>query len=298
MNPATLTVLAMACYMVAVACYGGAVFLRHPAGTGSAPIGAGRFGRPLLVAGAALQFAAIGVSCVTQHHSPFASFFGTMSVTAWAIALSCAVLDVRYRMPAVEGLALLVASLVIFWGLTRAGETATSTPLLHGLLVSLHVLAFVASLGMFVVAFVCAGLYILQNRLLRERHTPALFRNLPPLATLDSVAYHAVAFGLPLLTIGLALGIARVFGGGLNHPPAVWLRDTKTIASFATWCVYLFYVLLRLAAGWRGVRLQYVLLVGFVFAVALYAMPTTTHMFPATRATPSSSPLRPPVATR
>ena len=120
---------------------------------------------------------------------------------------------------------------------------------------------------------------MLQNRLLKQKRIHPLLRRLPPLETLDRAAYHAVAYALPLLTIGLILGMARVFGSDMAQPPSAWLRDPHTVVSFATWLLYVFYLGARLAANWRGVRLQYILLAGLAVALALYAVPTSTHRF-------------------
>lgn len=277
---ALLTLLALACYVAAVVCDGGVLFVRASAAPALIPkFDPTRFGRPLLLFGIVLQFIAVGVWCVTTHRSPFASEFGTLSISAWAIALALAVLDFRARLPAVAAIALLVACVLLSFALTQTHGPIAETPLLAGQIVSLHVLAILASFGLFAVAFGCAALYLLQNRLLKQPHPSALFRRLPPLATLDSVAYHAVAYALPLLTIGLALGMARIFRGGLTTPTAAWFTDAHTIASFGTWLLYLCYLSLRLLAGWRGVRLQYVLLLGMVVALALYVVPTSTHRF-------------------
>ena len=42
-------------------------------------------------------------------------------------------------------------------------------------------------------AFGCAALYLLQHRLLKSHQVGGLFRRLPSLQMLDTVAYHAVA---------------------------------------------------------------------------------------------------------
>lgn len=282
MTSASLTALAFAFYLGAAVCFGAVLFLRAPAAPTSGQPGASgvsRLGLPLLLAGIAIQFAAIGAWCISTHRSPFASEYGTLSVTAWAIALAFALLDLRVRLPAVGAVALSVACLVLFWGVVHARGPIAETPLLTGQLVSLHVLAILASFGLLALAFGCAALYLLQNRLLKAHQVGGLFRRLPPLATLDSVAYHAVAYALPLLTLGLALGVARVFSGSLPTPPHTWLADAHTIASGLTWLLYVFYLAARLAAGWRGVRLQYVLIAGLFVALALYVIPTSTHRF-------------------
>ena len=136
-----------------------------------------------------------------------------------------------------------------------------------------------ASFGLFALAFGCAVLYLAQSRLLKRHRPGILLRSLPPLDTLDRVAYHCVAYGLPLLTLGLAFGLMKVFGGAGTMTPRQWLLDPKTLASFAIWSLYVFYLVARTVGGWRGVRLQYILIVGLVVALGLYLVPTHTHRF-------------------
>jgi ABC-type transport system involved in cytochrome c biogenesis permease subunit len=279
MSSATLTILAFALYLGAVVCYGALLWRYGPPGSASPGAGLVRFGRPLLFGGIAVQVAAIGMLCVSRHSSPFASDYGTLAVTAWAIALAFAALDIRYRIPAVGGPALLVACLVLCWAVTRVNAPVAESRIIDSQVVSLHVLLYLSSLGLFVVAFGCAALYLVQNRLLKAHRMNSLFRRLPPLETLDTLAFQSAACALPLLTAGIAAGVVRAFGGGLALPPSAWILDGRTLWVIGVWLVYLFYLLARVLAGWRGVRLQYILLVGLPCAIVLYAIPTRTHHF-------------------
>ena len=71
--------------------------------------------------------------------------------------------------------------------------------------------------GLLVLAFGCAALYLAQHRMLkRKRLAGGLFGKLPPLASLDHLAFALVAFAFPLLTVGLAAGIVEALAGGLR----------------------------------------------------------------------------------
>jgi ABC-type uncharacterized transport system permease subunit len=282
MTYAALTLWAFLFYFLAAICHGAALFLSASAAPAATPpygFRVARLGRPLLWAGIALQFAAIGVWCVEFRRSPFARPAGTLAVTAWAIALAYGLLDFRTRVPAVGAISLLISCLALFGSVLKTGAPLAETPILRDRIVSLHVLAILGSFGLLAVAFGSALLYLLQNRLLREHHVPKLFRRIPPLATLDAIAYRAVAFALPLLTLGIALGIARIFGGDLGSHPTAWLLDPHALASFMAWLLYVGYIVARWLAGWRGVRLQYILIVGMALTIALSFLPSSTHRF-------------------
>jgi ABC-type uncharacterized transport system permease subunit len=282
MNSAILAGVTLLVYMAAAACYGAGLFLDARAAptpgvaAGSAPR-ATRFGRPLLLLGIVINVVVIGVLCVATHRSPFASEYGTLVVSAWILAILYAALDFRAKLPALGAVTVLAACVMLFWGLIHSQGPVAETRLLSQRIVSLHVLATVGSFALFALAGACAGLYILQSRQLKSHNAGSLFRRLPPLATLDSLAYHAVAYGLPLLTLGLTLGILYIYRSGMPHN--AWWADPKTIVSFVVWLLYIVYLTARLAAGWRGVRLQYILLVGLIIAPALYLVPGPTHQF-------------------
>ena len=280
----SLTVLALLCYVLTAACYGASLFLHAPASPllkseSSRPTLA-FFGRPLLFLGIALQFAAIGVWCATTHRSPFASEFGTLSVSAWGIAIVFALMDLRRKLPALGALALAVASLLLLRGLLLLRAPVTEAQIIANRLVSLHVLAILFSFALFVIAFGAAVLYLVQNRLLKQRQIGGLFRRLPPLETLDRTAYHSVAYALPLLTLGITLGFVQVMTASPKFSLSSWFSDAHTVMSLGAWLLYVFYLAARLASGWRGIRLQYVLIFGLAVVLSLYIMPTSMHHFP------------------
>ena len=189
MTSALLAAIALALYMVAAACYGAVLFLDAPAAPALAGRSAGvpgiaRYGRPALLLGLCVHIAVIGALCIATHRSPFASEYGTLAVSSWAIAVAYAALDFRVKLPALGSLSLLAACLMLFWGLVHSHDPVAASPLISQWIVSLHVLATVGSFALFALAGACAGLYILQNRQLKAHHGGGLFRKLPPLATL------------------------------------------------------------------------------------------------------------------
>src|SRR5947207_11525938 len=117
MSSALLSAIGLALYIAAAVCYGAVLFLDAPAAPtlarskGAAPPIA-RYGRILLLLGILVQFAAIGVLCVQTHRSPFASEYGTLSISAWGLALVYAILDFRVKLPALGAVSLLTACLM------------------------------------------------------------------------------------------------------------------------------------------------------------------------------------------
>ena len=275
-----LNILALLLYAAAAAAYGAGLVLDAR----NAPVFDNRLrlpglARPLLFTGIGVQVAATGAWCVNTHLSPFAAEYGTLSVLAWIMALALAAADLKYHITAVNAAALPIACLILFWGLLHADRTPDEALLLKSQAISVHVLCILTSLALFALAFGCACCYLLQHRLLKSRSVRPFLRRLPPLATLDTVAYQAIAFGLTLLAVGLGLGIVYMAKDKPWLTPLQWIFDPHNFIAFALLFLYGLYIAARLLFGWRGVRLQYILVAGLILAMALYIVPNVTHHF-------------------
>ncbi|MEO6835061.1 MAG: c-type cytochrome biogenesis protein CcsB [Candidatus Tumulicola sp.] len=94
----------------------------------------------------------------------------------------------------------------------------------------------------------------------------AWFGALPSLAQLDVIVYRAVAIGLPLISIGIITGAmwAKEAWG------AYWQWDPKETAALFSWIIYLAYMHLHTRHAWRGLRTNWVSVIGFVSIIFCY----------------------------
>ncbi len=90
--------------------------------------------------------------------------------------------------------------------------------------------------------------------------------SLPSLAQLDVIVYRAVAIGLPLISIGIITGAmwAKEAWG------AYWQWDPKETAALFSWIIYLAYMHLHTRHAWRGLRTNWVSVVGFLSIIFCY----------------------------
>ncbi len=232
--------------------------------------------RTSFVAALIMQTAAIGAFCITTHQSPFASTYGTLLVTAWIIAIVYLPVEFQTHVPALGALAAPAEAVLLFMSLLKVRSGFAGSPEVRTQIINIHVFLVLISLALFAIAACCAVFYIWQYGVLKHPDKRAMFRRLPPLETVDAIAYHLVAFALPLLTIGLILGFVRAAAGALHGN---WLVDPHTLISIVAWSVYSGYLLARLFAGWRGTRLNYLLIAGLGITLALFFIPSSTHRF-------------------
>jgi cytochrome c-type biogenesis protein CcsB len=89
---------------------------------------------------------------------------------------------------------------------------------------------------------------------------------LPSLSKLDILTYRIIAVGLPLLTVGIITGAwwAKEAWG------AYWQWDPKETAALTSWIIYAIYMHLHTRSAWRGTRVAWVSVIGFISIVFCY----------------------------
>lgn len=95
---------------------------------------------------------------------------------------------------------------------------------------------------------------------------PGFTNRLPSLDVLDEVSYRGIAFGFPLLTIGIITGAIwadQAWGRW-------WGWDPKETWSLITWLYYGGYLHTRLTMGWRGRHSAVIAVIGLIMVLITY----------------------------
>jgi ABC-type uncharacterized transport system permease subunit len=266
--------LTVALYLLGAALLGANLALRRP--------GLLIAGRSAAIVGVLLHAAAIGLRCVERHSAPFTTPAESLSLLAWIVALVYLAIELLWKLSASGPFALGLSFLLILLGAVLHGDSrhlnpsVATNPLLGGNAISLHIIAILSAIAAFALAFCCAALYLIAHRILKSKHGLIWMKRLPPLLTVENVAFTLVAVGFPLLTMGILSGMIVALGGGLH---AGWQTDPKTLLAYAVWVTYAIYLWARLGAGWPATRTSWVLLVGLALSLLLFFIPTATHQF-------------------
>ena len=156
-----------------------------------------------------------------------------------------------------------------------AGPSPLAASLLRNGWIYVHIVMILLGYAGLVVAVTSGVLYLIAQRGLKAKHQPlSAHRLLPPLETLDSIAYRALLVGFPLLTAGLAIGAYwddAIFG----H---IALNDPTILLALLAWAAYLVLLFARWSAGWRGRRSAYLSLVCFGLALAGWLANGLSHL--------------------
>jgi ABC-type uncharacterized transport system permease subunit len=118
-------------------------------------------------------------------------------------------------------------------------------------------------MGALCVAFAMALIYIAQDRALKAKRAPRMLERLPSLATCDRIGYHAVLWGFPLLTIGIATGQVVLWA---KHG-TLWMGGPKQIFPILSWAVLAVLLYARLVRGFRGRKSAYLAIAGFALCL-------------------------------
>lgn len=235
-------------------------------------------GMPLAILGCAAQFAQLIARYEMTGIWPLLNLYGSLSLfSAMAVAIYIG-FAFKYRLWFAGGFVLALAAVFLAYGVTWNEGTMPAVPSLQSYWAKIHVPIVVSSYAAFLVAFVFSCIYLLKyyaERALERREVAvassgnpvaAWLGALPSLAQLDVIVYRAVAIGLPLISIGIITGAmwAKEAWG------AYWQWDPKETAALFSWIVYLAYMHLHTRHAWRGVRTNWVSVLGFVSIVFCY----------------------------
>ena len=216
-----------------------------------------------------VQSALLAVQAARADGFPWSTWAGSLNLFVWFVVAAYLIwgCQARYRL---LGLAVLPpAACLLALAHAGGGTDLGRRSGYSNLFLVLHVGLVLAAFAGFMLAAALSALYLWQERRLKRREATILRVRAPGLARLDELAARTTAVALPALTLGIAVGIARLRerGGGFDALMAVTLL---------TWVVYGTYLGLRIAAGLRGRRAAYLLLVAFVLvAIVRLALPGT-----------------------
>jgi ABC-type uncharacterized transport system permease subunit len=216
-----------------------------------------------------VQTALLVVQATSEDGFPWGTWAGSLNLFVWLVVGVYLIWGCRgaYRLLGLAVMPLAAALLVV----ARAGGgTSVGTRSQYStLFLVLHVgLVLVAFAGLTLAAALSA-LYLWQDRRLKRRETTIFRRPAPSLATLDRLAARTVAYSMPLLTLGIAVGIGRLVERGERI-------DALIVATLVTWVAWLAYLVLRFS-GWSGRRAAYLALAGFALLILVRLALPATH---------------------
>jgi ABC-type uncharacterized transport system permease subunit len=209
------------------------------------------------------QTALLVIQAARAEGFPWATWAGSLNLFVWLVVGAYLIWGCRspFRLLGLAVMPLAAVLFLVAWLSGGAGNGGGSE--IGNVFLAFHVGLILAAFAGFTLAAGLAGLYLWQERRLKG-HAPGVLRQrAPSQAALDTLTGRTILVALPALTLGLAVGLARLGseGGGF---------DAVMGAALLTWAAYAAFLVLRYEAGWRGRRSAYLALGAFTLvAVAL-----------------------------
>lgn len=248
----------------------------------------GTLGPRLVLLGAAFHAGYIVQASLVQKVCPVEGIHFPMSV---ASMLMCVAYVIARRRLRVEVAGAFVAPLALASLMASRFVGKDSSEGVKSFILPFHVTLNLFGVALFGLAFSAAALYLVQERLVKQKKIDGVSRRLPPLDALDRAEHRFLLAGFPLLTIGIITGTVwakRVEAGAMSD-------ILRMVFGYVTWLVIAGVLFLRAAAGWRGRRAAYGTIAGFTFAVLVLVVYLTRKEPPHTAALPHTTGVAPAV---
>jgi cytochrome c-type biogenesis protein CcsB len=261
--------VALVAYLLAVGALGLHLLIAHPAPR--------MLGLGVLLAAFVAHGGAIVVRSLSGGYVAVTTDYEALSFFAWLIVGVYLAVELRYRLPAVGAVVAALAFTVTLGAFAFYSGVRDLPPNLRSAWLPVHVaLAFLGN-AVLALAFCVSLVYLFHERQLKEKRVDKRMRRLPSLETLDQLNYRALAWGFPLLTLGIVTGALW----GKHSWGRFWSWEEREVFSLILWLLYAGLLQARLVAGWRGRRLATVTIIGF--AVVLVSFLFGHVLFPGSK---------------
>lgn len=258
----TLEIVLPVLYFVTVWVYGKAFF--------SADLPSTRARRSFLFATICTHLGYVVLRTLFLGHFPITSFYEILSVVALTVSLVYFAIELRTGS---RETGYFILMLPLFFQVIASifiKDYLQVPPELRGSLLGFHVSSALFGYAAITISAVYGLLYLMLYHDLKSNQFGVIYKRLPNLETLEKMSITATLIGTALLTVAITLGL-------------IWLplaiesfsyADPKLFSTVAVWVVYVFGLVARQAAGWKGRKMMIVTLSGFVLAVLSIAVTT------------------------
>ncbi len=200
-----------------------------------------------------------------EGYVPLQQRYEALVAAAWGLGVGALYIGRRGGLPMLGAVAAPTLALLTFFALLLVPESgdpasgAAAGKIAHIVLASLGFAGFSISAGV-------GLLYLRQIRLLKRAPSAALGGGgMPALERLDRINFLSAAFGFPCLALSLLAG--RLFLASMARAGVTWWLDPTVLVAAGGLAVYTVLFFARGFLGWRGRRIAWLSVVGFVVAV-------------------------------
>ena len=235
----------------------------------------GIIGDVLALTGVFLQVGAVVSRWVASHrigmgHAPLSNLYESMVFFSITIVVIYLVVTLKIKTRLLGAVVMPIAFLTVASTSLTNRDIQPLVPALQSNWLTAHVITCFLGYGAFAVAFGVSVLYLLKARYGTGTGSnepgKSYVAMLPGAAFLDEWTYKLIAFGFPLLTLGIITGAAWANSAWGSY----WTWDPKETWSLIVWLIYAAYLHARTARGWKGKRSAMLSIFGFIATLFCY----------------------------
>lgn len=219
-----------------------------------------RIARIIFIVAGSLHTVNILFRYLEADHTPITSVHETISFFAWSIAWCHLSFRWRYTVKNSGTFAVIIVLLLMVTASTASRELVPLPPEMQSWWLPLHASISIIAAAFLTLAAIGGGMYLLQERELKQKRFGFFFSRFPSLDTLDKLNQHCISIGFPLMTVGMLFGYLwthQIWGG---RP---WQWNPKVVSAIITWLFYAGLMHQRFTLGWRGRRAAWITVVAF-----------------------------------
>ncbi|HJV44514.1 MAG TPA: cytochrome c biogenesis protein CcsA [Bacillota bacterium] len=189
---------------------------------------------------------------VMKDYFPVLTLFETLFFYSWIMVSLSLIINYFFRIDLFVFFSNIIGFSVMAVALFANPSAAPAlSKQLSSELLFIHISLAFLSYGAFSVSSVLSGMYLLQNKTLKQKKWNRVLLKLPSLGMLELYAYRLTLFGVPTLLLAMILGMLWAH---LVVPENVWF-DPKVLMSFVVIAAYGTYLYRKISNDWQGKKL-------------------------------------------
>ena len=202
-------------------------------------------------------------------HAPLSHLYESLVFAAWAIMLIYLILELRTRQRVLGVFPALFAFLAMAYASFSTQVDSKIQPLVPALksnwLIA-HVVTCFLGYAAFAISCGISILYLLKKAQGGNPHPRGILGLLPEARQLEQFNYQMIVFGFLWLSLGIITGSIWANSAWGTY----WSWDPKETWSLITWLVYAALLHSRTMQGWRGSRVAWLSVTGFICVLFTY----------------------------
>ncbi len=222
----------------------------------------------MAIAGLVAQTAALGLRWAVSYemgigHAPLSNFYESLIFFSWAVVAFFLFMAWRTRTAKVGAFVLPIAFISMAYASLSPAVSNRIQPLIPALksnwLIA-HVVTCFLGYAAFAVAFGTGIIFLLKEREESGKGGGGFLKAFPEKPVLDELIYQSAFIGFVIFTVGIMTGSVWAHYAWGSY----WSWDPKETWSLITWIVYAAMLHARSMQGWRGKRMAWLMVLGFV----------------------------------